>query len=65
MKIKLDLVLKIKQMIYSMICYQQFQIANRTQAVLSSLHKMIERYRQVRRMYSDFDNYGNAINAKS
>ena len=38
--------------------------SNRTQTVLSSLHKMIERYRQVRRMYSDFDNYGNAIMPK-
>ena len=38
--------------------------SNRTQAVLSSLHKMIERYRQVRRMYSDFDNYGNALMPK-
>ena len=37
---------------------------NRTQSVLSSLHKMIERYRQVRRMYSDFDNYGNALMPK-
>ena len=37
---------------------------NRTSSVLSSLHKMIERYRQVRRMYSDFDNYGNAIMPK-
>ena len=37
---------------------------NRTQTVLSSLHKMIERYRQVRSMYSDFDNYGNAIMPK-
>ena len=38
--------------------------SNRTQTVLSSLHKMIERYRQVRRMYSDFDSYGNAIMPK-
>lgn len=38
--------------------------AMRTQTVLSSLHKMIERYRQVRSSFSDFDQYGNAIMPK-
>ena len=37
---------------------------NRTQTVLSSLHKMIERYRQVRKIYSNFDEYGNALMPK-
>ena len=37
---------------------------DRTKAVLSNLHLMIERYKQLRRMYSDFDEYGNAMMPK-
>ena len=39
--------------------------SNRTQMVLSSLHRMIERYRQVRKVYSNFDEYGNALMPKT
>jgi|TARA_Y100000992_G_C21274073_1_gene498839 hypothetical protein len=37
---------------------------SRTNGVLSKLHLMIERYKQLREIYSDFDNYGNAMMPK-
>ena len=33
---------------------------SRTKTVMDSLHKMIERYKQLRGIYSEFDDYGNA-----
>ena len=37
---------------------------NRTSLVMKNLHLMIERYKQLRLIYSDFDEYGNALMPK-
>ena len=36
----------------------------RTNKVLNNIHTMIERFKQLREMYSDFDEYGNIKNAR-
>ena len=35
--------------------------SQRTQSVLNNLHLIIERYKQLRNAFSEFDNYGNAL----
>ena len=38
--------------------------SNRTRSVLKNIHLMIERYKQLRYKFSDFDDYGNALMPK-
>ena len=56
--LKRKIALKNKPMIYLLRC---LDIPNqRTETVLNNIHRMIERFRQLRSEFSKFDEYGNA-----
>ena len=38
---------------------------NRTPSILNNIHKMIERFKQLRRTFSDFDEYGNITSKRT